>query len=124
MSTGMQSIESVFNSIQIIRDSGVPYALLEVLICTHLLLIALVFLELQSCVRLFETLLSVLVITNWSHIALASVALVPALLSVTLPIPDTVQDISCSMDPSELSFLILDLLKSIHVCTTQNKELH
>ena len=124
MSTGMQSIESVFNSIQIIRDSGVPYALLE---CTNLYPSPPDCVSLSGITELRETFRDAVVgFSDHSigpHIALASVALGACIIERHFtdtryrPGPD----ISCSMDPSELSFLISRSIE-IHTCLHNPKQ--
>ncbi|KAG1713875.1 hypothetical protein GQR58_002354 [Nymphon striatum] len=97
MSTGMQTIETIRASVQILEDSGVEYALLE-------------------CTNLYPSPPEI-------EMALASVALGACILERHYT--DTRYrkgpDISCSMDPSELRHLI-DRSREIHTALHNPKE--
>lgn len=109
MSTGMQSIETVRASVQILEDSGVDYALLE---CTNLYPSPPEIVSLQGVTDLRAAFPNAVVgFSDHSigpEMALASVALGASILERHYT--DTRYrkgpDISCSMDPAELRYLI------------------
>ena len=109
MSTGMQSIKSLKNSVNILEKSGVEYALLE---CTNLYPSPPEIVSLQGIRELKEAFPKALVgFSDHSigpHIALASVALGACVIERHFT--DTRYrggpDITCSMDPAELRLLV------------------
>ena len=109
MSTGMQSIKSLKNSVNILEKSGVEYALLE---CTNLYPSPPEIVSLQGIHELKEAFPKALVgFSDHSigpHIALASVALGACIIERHFT--DTRYrggpDITCSMDPAELRLLV------------------
>ena len=109
MSTGMQSIQSLKNSVEILEDSHVEYALLE---CTNLYPSPPEIVSLKGIEELKEAFPKALVgFSDHSigpEIALASVALGACI--VERHFTDTRYrngpDISCSMDPAELRLMI------------------
>ena len=109
MSTGMQSIKSLKNSVNILEKSGVEYALLE---CTNLYPSPPEIVSLQGIQGLKEAFPKALVgFSDHSigpHIALASVALGACIIERHFT--DTRYrggpDITCSMDPAELRLLV------------------
>ena len=109
MSTGMQSIKSLKNSVNILERSGVEYALLE---CTNLYPSPPEIVSLQGIQELKEAFPKALVgFSDHSigpHIALASVALGACIIERHFT--DTRYrggpDITCSMDPAELRLLV------------------
>ena len=109
MSTGMQSIKSLKNSVDILEKSGVEYALLE---CTNLYPSPPEIVSLQGIQELKEAFPKALVgFSDHSigpHIALASVALGACIIERHFT--DTRYrggpDITCSMDPAELRLLV------------------
>ena len=109
MSTGMQSIKSLKNSVNILEKSGVEYALLE---CTNLYPSPPEIVSLQGIQELKEAFPKALVgFSDHSigpHIALASVALGACIIERHFT--DTRYrggpDITCSMDPAELRLLV------------------
>ena len=124
MSTGMQSIETVRASVQILEDSGVDYALLE---CTNLYPSPPETVSLQG-VRDLKTAFPNAVVGFSDHsigpeMALASVALGACILERHYT--DTRYrkgpDISCSMDTIELRHLI-DRSKEIHTALHNPKQ--
>ena len=123
MSTGMQSIRSLTRSVQILRDSGVPFALLE---CTNLYPSPPEIVSLSGVTELKKA-FSDAVIGFSDHsigpsIALASVALGSSI--VERHFTDTRYrkgpDISCSMDMSELRFLV-DTSREVYIATRNPK---
>jgi len=124
MSTGMQTIESVRASVQILEDSGVEYALLE---CTNLYPSPPEIVSLQGVSDLKAAFPNAVVgFSDHSigpEMALASVALGACILERHYT--DTRYrkgpDISCSMDPAELRHLI-DRSREIHVALHNPKE--
>ncbi|WP_375281260.1 N-acetylneuraminate synthase family protein [Pseudooctadecabacter sp.] len=124
MSTGMQTIESVRASVQILEDSGVAYALLE---CTNLYPSPPEIVSLQGVSDLRAAFPNAVVgFSDHSigpEMALASVALGACILERHYT--DTRYrkgpDISCSMDPAELRHLI-DRSKEIHTALHNPKE--
>ena len=109
MSTGMQSIESLKESIGVLEDSGVEYALLE---CTNLYPSPPEHVSLKGIASLAENFPNAVVgFSDHSigpEIALASVALGASI--VERHFTDSKYrlgpDIACSMDPSELRYLV------------------
>ena len=124
MSTGMQSIESIYNSVQVIRASGVPYALLE---CTNLYPSPPECVSLSGITQLREAFDDAVIgFSDHSigpHIALASVALGASIIErhFTDSRYRSGPDISCSMDPTELSFLISRSIE-VHTCLHNKKQ--
>jgi sialic acid synthase SpsE len=123
MSTGMQSIESLMRSVQILRDASVPFALLE---CTNLYPSPPEIVSLRGVTELQEAFPDAVVgFSDHSigpNMALASVALGACILERHFT--DTRYrigpDISCSMDPAELRFLV-DEARKIHVAVNNPK---
>jgi N-acetylneuraminate synthase len=117
MSTGMQTIESLRPSVAILEASGVDYALLE---CTNLYPSPPEIVSLRGVKDLAEAFPGALVgFSDHSigpQMALAAVAL--GAVVVERHFTDSRYrvgpDISCSMDPAELKFLI-DRSREIHV---------
>ena len=109
MSTGMQSIKSLENSVNILEKSGVEYALLE---CTNLYPSPPEIVSLQGIQELKEAFPKALVgFSDHSigpHIALASVALGACIIErhFTDTRYRSGPDITCSMDPAELRLLV------------------
>ena len=109
MSTGMQSIKSLKNSVEILEKSGVEYALLE---CTNLYPSPPEIVSLQGIQELKEAFPKALVgFSDHSigpHIALASVALGACIIErhFTDTRYRSGPDITCSMDPAELRLLV------------------
>ena len=109
MSTGMQSIKSLKNSVNILEKSGVEYALLE---CTNLYPSPPEIVSLQGIQGLKEAFPKALVgFSDHSigpHIALASVALGACIIErhFTDTRYRSGPDITCSMDPAELRLLV------------------
>ena len=124
MSTGMQSIKSLKNSVDILEKSGVEYALLE---CTNLYPSPPEIVSLQGIQELKEAFPKALVgFSDHSigpHIALASVALGACIIERHFT--DTRYrvgpDITCSMDPTELR-LIVDRSIEIHKALMNPKQ--
>jgi len=124
MSTGMQSIKSLKNSVNILEKSGVEYALLE---CTNLYPSPPEIVSLQGIQELKEAFPKALVgFSDHSigpHIALASVALGACIIERHFT--DTRYrggpDIACSMDPAELRFLV-DRSVEIHKAVMNPKQ--
>ena len=123
MSTGMQSTESIDRSVQILRDNGVPFALLE---CTNLYPSPPQIVSLSGVTELRQAFPDAVVgFSDHSigpEMALSSVALGACILERHFT--DTRYrdgpDIACSMDPSELRHLI-DRSREIHIAL-QNKK--
>ena len=124
MSTGMQSIKSLKDSVNILEKSGVEYALLE---CTNLYPSPPEIVSLQGIQELKEAFPKALVgFSDHSigpHIALASVALGACIIERHFT--DTRYrvgpDITCSMDPTELR-LIVDRSIEIHKALMNPKQ--
>lgn len=124
LSTGMQSIETISRSVQVLENSGVPYALLE---CTNLYPTPPEIVSLQGINELRQAFPSAVVGFSDHSIgptmALASVALGACI--VERHFTDTRYrdgpDISCSMDPAELRYLI-DRSAEIHTALQNPKE--
>lgn len=123
MSTGMQTIETIRASVDILDSSGIEYALLE---CTNLYPSPPEIVSLQGVVELRKAFPRAIVGFSDHSIgpsmALTSVALGACILERHFT--DTRYrvgpDISCSMDPSELKFLI-DRSREIHVAVNNPK---
>ncbi len=124
MSTGMQSIQSLKNSVGILEKSGVEYALLE---CTNLYPSPPEIVSLKGLEELKEAFPKALVgFSDHSigpEIALASVALGACIVErhFTDTRYRTGPDISCSMDPAELRLLI-DRSVEIHKALKNPKQ--
>lgn len=124
MSTGMQTINSMSRSVQILRDAGVSFALLE---CTNLYPSPPEIVSLRGVVELREAFPDAIVGFSDHSIgpdmALASVALGACILERHFT--DTRYragpDISCSMDPAELRYLV-DRSREIHIAAGNSKE--
>jgi len=116
LSTGMQTIESLYPSVQALDDAGIDYALLE---CTNLYPSPPEIVSLQGITELKRAFpRAVIGFSDHSigpQMAIASVALGACILERHFT--DTRYrkgpDITCSMDPAELRFLI-DRSKEIH----------
>jgi len=124
MSTGMQSIETIRASVDILRGADVPFALLE---CTNLYPSPPEIVSLRGVTDLAEAFPDAVIGFSDHSIgpsmALASVALGASILERHFT--DTRYrvgpDISCSMDPAELRFLI-DRSREIHTALHQPKQ--
>jgi sialic acid synthase SpsE len=124
MSTGMQSIDTIRASVQILEDAGTEYALLE---CTNLYPSPPEIVSLQGVTDLKNAFPNAVVgFSDHSigpEMALASVALGASILERHYT--DTRYrkgpDISCSMDPAELRFLI-DRSREIHTALMNPKQ--
>ena len=124
MSTGMQTIESIGASVEILDASGLEYALLE---CTNLYPSPPEIVSLQG-VRDLQAAFPNAVVGFSDHsigpeMALASVALGACILErhYTDSRYRKGPDISCSMDPAELKFLI-DRSREIHTALHNPKQ--
>lgn len=123
MSTGMQSIESIARSVQILRECNVPFALLE---CTNLYPSPPEIVSLAGVTELSKAFPDAVVgFSDHSigpDIALASVALGACILErhFTDSRYRVGPDISCSMDPVELRYLI-DRSREIHIAARNPK---
>lgn len=123
MSTGMQSIESMRRSVEILRSAGVDFALLE---CTNLYPSPPEIVSLQGVTELRREFPDAIVgFSDHSigpEMALASVALGACVLErhFTDSRYREGPDISCSMDPSELRHLI-DRSREIHIALRNPK---
>ncbi len=123
MSTGMQTIESMKPSVQILEDAGIEYALLE---CTNLYPSPPEIVSLQGVTDLRQAFPNAVIgFSDHSigpEMALSAVALGACILERHFT--DTRYrkgpDISCSMDPAELRFLI-DRSKEIHTALNNPK---
>ena len=124
LSTGMQTIETMRASVQILEDAGVDYALLE---CTNLYPSPAEIVSLKGVTDL-KTAFPNAVVGFSDHsigpeMALASVALGACILERHYT--DTRYrkgpDISCSMDPAELRFLI-DRSREIWIAANNDKK--
>lgn len=124
MSTGMQTIDSMRPSVQILEQAGIEYALLE---CTNLYPSPPEIVSLQGVTELRQAFPRAVVgFSDHSigpEMALASIALGASILERHFT--DTRYrkgpDISCSMDPAELKFLI-DRSREIHTALRNPKE--
>ncbi|MEM6385419.1 MAG: N-acetylneuraminate synthase family protein [Pseudomonadota bacterium] len=123
MSTGMQTIDSVARSVAILDAAGIDYALLE---CTNLYPSPPEIVSLKGVTELQHAFPQAIIgFSDHSigpEMALASVALGASILERHFT--DTRYragpDISCSMDPAELKFLI-DRSREIHVALHNEK---
>ena len=123
MSTGMQTISSIKESVAILDQSDIDYALLE---CTNIYPSPPEHVSLRGVIELKDTFPNAQVgFSDHSigpEMALASVALGATILERHFT--DTRYrkgpDISCSMDPAELRYLI-DRSKEIHLATQNAK---
>ncbi|MEN9383197.1 MAG: hypothetical protein RL323_340 [Pseudomonadota bacterium] len=123
MSTGMQTIDTMRPSVQVLEEAGIEFALLE---CTNLYPSPPEIVSLQGVTELRQAFPSAVVgFSDHSigpEMALASVALGACILERHFT--DTRYrkgpDISCSMDPAELKFLI-DRSREIHVALNNPK---
>lgn len=124
MSTGMQSIDSIRASVEILESSGVEYALLE---CTNLYPSPPKIVSLQGVTDLKAAFPNAVIgFSDHSigpEMALASVALGASILErhFTDHRYRVGPDISCSMDPSELKHLI-DRSREIHIAARNPKQ--
>ena len=124
MSTGMQSIQSLKNSVEILENSSVEYALLE---CTNLYPSPPEIVSLKGIEELKNAFPKALVgFSDHSigpEIALASVALGACIVErhFTDTRYRTGPDISCSMDPAELR-LMIDRSFEIHKALKNPKQ--
>jgi N-acetylneuraminate synthase len=123
MSTGMQTIDSMRPSVKILEEAGIDYALLE---CTNLYPSPPEIVSLQGITELRHAFPNAVVgFSDHSigpEMALSAVALGACILERHFT--DTRYrkgpDISCSMDPAELRFLI-DRSKEIHIALNNPK---
>ena len=124
MSTGMQTIESVRASVQILEDAGVEYALLE---CTNLYPSPPEIVSLKGVTELQKAFPNAVVgFSDHSigpEMALASVALGACILErhYTDSRYRAGPDIICSMDPAELRLLV-DRSREIHTALHNEKQ--
>ncbi|MDQ2090474.1 N-acetylneuraminate synthase family protein [Marimonas arenosa] len=124
LSTGMQTIETMRASVQVLEDAGVDYALLE---CTNLYPSPAEIVSLKGVTELKRAFPNAVVgFSDHSigpEMALASVALGACILERHYT--DTRYrkgpDISCSMDPAELRFLI-DRSREIWIAANNDKK--
>ncbi len=124
MSTGMQTVETISLSVEILRQAGVPFALLE---CTNLYPSPPEIVSLRGVSELKAAFPDAVVgFSDHSigpEMALASVALGACILERHFtdtryrPGPD----ISCSMDPAELR-LVVDRSREIHAASRNPKQ--
>jgi sialic acid synthase SpsE len=123
MSTGMQTIDSVRNSVDILEGAGIPYALLE---CTNLYPSPPEIVSLKGVSELRQAFPNAVVgFSDHSigpEMALASVALGACIIERHYT--DTRYrkgpDIACSMDPAELRLLV-DRSREIHTALHNEK---
>ncbi len=124
LSTGMQTIESLQKSVDIINNSGVDYALLE---CTNLYPSPPEIVSLQGINELRDAFPNAVIgFSDHSigpYISLASVALGACIIErhFTDNRYRLGPDISCSMDPAELK-LIIDRSKEIFIARSNPKK--
>lgn len=124
LSTGMQTIESLRASVQILEDAGIDYALLE---CTNLYPSPPEIVSLRGVTELRQAFPNAVVGFSdhsiGSHMALASVALGACILERHYTDTRYRQgpDISCSMDPAELRLLI-DRSREIWIAANNPKQ--
>jgi len=124
LSTGMQTIETIAHSVQILRDAGISFALLE---CTNLYPSPADIVSLRGVTDLRNAFPDAVVgFSDHSigpEMALASVALGASILErhFTDSRYREGPDISCSMDPAELRLLI-DRSREIHIATRNPKQ--
>ncbi len=124
MSTGMQSVATLSRSVKILESSGVPFALLE---CTNLYPSPPDCVSLQGIAELGQAFPDATIGFSDHSIgptmALASVALGACIIERHFT--DTRHrngpDISCSMDPTELRFLV-DRSREIHTALRNPKQ--
>lgn len=124
MSTGMQSIKTICASVEILENSGVPYALLE---CSNLYPSPPEIVSLQG-VRDLKAAFPNAIVGFSDHsigpeMALASVAIGACILErhFTDHRYRVGPDIPCSMDPTELKHLI-DRSREIHIASRNPKQ--
>lgn len=124
MSTGMQTIESLKPSVEILDRAGIPYALLE---CTNLYPSPPEIVSLQGIAELRQAFPNAVIGFSDHSIgpsmALAAVALGACIIErhYTDSRYRIGPDIICSMDPAELRFLI-DRSREIHIALMNPKE--
>lgn len=124
MSTGMQTTKSIERSVEILREAGVPFALLE---CTNLYPSPPEIVSLRGVSELQASFPDAVVgFSDHSigpEMALASVALGACILErhFTDSRYRSGEDISCSMDPAELRHLI-DRSREIHIAARNPKQ--
>lgn len=124
MSTGMQTVASITASVEILRNAGVPFALLE---CTNLYPSPAEIVSLRGVTELINAFPDAVVgFSDHSigpEMALASVALGASILErhFTDSRYREGPDISCSMDPAELRHLV-DRSKEIHIAARNPKQ--
>jgi len=124
MSTGMQSIDTIRQPVEILREANIPFALLE---CTNLYPSPPEIVSLKGVSELAREFPDALIgFSDHSigpEMALASVALGACILErhFTDSRYRVGPDISCSMDPAELRILI-DRSKEIHTALNNEKE--
>ncbi len=124
MSTGMQSISTLGRSVEILEQSGVPFALLE---CTNLYPSPPEIVSLQGISELRHAFPKATVGFSDHSIgptmALAAVALGACIIErhFTDTRHRSGPDISCSMDPAELRFLV-DRSQEVHTALRNPKE--
>lgn len=124
MSTGMQTTKSIDRSVEILREAGVPFALLE---CTNLYPSPPEIVSLRGVSELQDSFPDAVVgFSDHSigpEMALASVALGACILErhFTDSRYRSGEDISCSMDPAELRHLI-DRSREIHIAARNPKQ--
>ncbi len=124
MSTGMQTIESIKRSVNILEEAEIDYALLE---CTNLYPSPPEFVSLQGITELRKNFPNAEIgFSDHSigpEMSLSSVALGASIIErhFTDTRYRTGPDISCSMDPKELRFLI-DRSKEIHIALMNPKK--
>ena len=124
LSTGMQSIKTIGSSVEILRDAGVPFALLE---CTNLYPSPPELVSLQGVTELKNAFPDAVVGFSDHSIgptmALASVALGACILErhYTDSRYREGPDISCSMDPAEVRFIV-DQSREIHTALRNPKQ--
>lgn len=124
MSTGMQTIETISNSVDILENSGIDYALLE---CTNLYPSPPNIVSLKGISDLKRAFPNAIVGFSdhsiGSEMAIASVALGAQILErhFTDSRYREGPDISCSMDPSELRYLI-DRSNEVHQALMNPKQ--
>lgn len=124
MSTGMQSIEKIRQSVKILRDAEIPFALLE---CTNLYPSPAEIVSLRAVTELKEAFPDALIgFSDHSigpEMALASVALGACIIErhFTDSRYRKGPDISCSMDPTELRYIV-DRSQEIHTASRNPKQ--
>jgi N-acetylneuraminate synthase len=123
LSTGMQSVENIKPSVEILKSAGIDYALLE---CTNLYPSPPEIVSLQGITELMNAFPGAPIgFSDHSigpEMALASVALGACILErhYTDSRYRKGPDVSCSMDPAELRFLI-DRSREIHIALNNPK---